>query len=62
VVDVALITGKETVEILDVAEPEPSGPGSVVVEIALCGICGTDIHAWQVGTSGPAPSVLWLLM
>lgn len=49
-VDVALITGKETVEILDVAEPEPSGPGSVVVEIALCGICGTDIHAWQAGS------------
>lgn len=44
----ALITGKETVELIEVPEPEP-GPDSVVVDIALCGICGTDIHAWQSG-------------
>lgn len=49
-VDVALITGKETVEIREVAEPEPTTPQSVVVEISLCGICGTDIHAWQAGS------------
>lgn len=49
-VDVALITGKETVEVLDFAQPEVA-PGGVVVEIALCGICGTDIHAWQSGSA-----------
>lgn len=49
-VDVALITGKETVEIQDFALPEPAAESGVVVEIALCGICGTDIHAWQSGS------------
>jgi L-iditol 2-dehydrogenase len=28
--------------------PEPSaGPGEVVVEVAYCGICGSDLHAYQ---------------
>jgi len=49
-VDVALITGRETVEILEFATPEPQGSDGVVVEISLCGICGTDIHAWQAGS------------
>lgn len=49
-VDVALITGKEQVEIRDFAPPEPEGEDGVVVEISLCGICGTDIHAWQSGS------------
>ena len=44
----ALITGKETVELVEVPEPEPVAEG-VVVDIQLCGICGTDIHAWQSG-------------
>jgi len=44
----ALITGKETVELVEVPDPEPALDG-VVVEIELCGICGTDIHAWQSG-------------
>jgi len=49
-VDVALITGKETVDIVDFAQPEPTKERGVVVDIALCGICGTDIHAWQAGS------------
>ena len=44
----ALITGKERVELVEFAEPDPF-PGGVVVEIDLCGICGTDIHAYQSG-------------
>ena len=44
----ALITGKETVEMVEVPDPEPMADG-VVVDIDLCGICGTDIHAWQSG-------------
>ncbi|HMF34095.1 MAG TPA: alcohol dehydrogenase catalytic domain-containing protein, partial [Candidatus Lokiarchaeia archaeon] len=28
--------------------PEPSaGPGEIVVEVAYCGICGSDLHAYQ---------------
>jgi len=44
----ALITGKETVEMVEFADPTPAAQG-VVVDIAFCGICGTDIHAFQSG-------------
>ena len=47
--EAALITGKETVELQEFATPEPTAERNVVVDIALCGICGTDIHAWQAG-------------
>lgn len=47
----ALITDQETVELLDFPEPVPE-PEQVVVDITYCGICGTDIHAFQ--TPGPA--------
>lgn len=49
-VDVALITGKELVEIREFSSPEPQDQHGVVVDISLCGICGTDIHAWQSGS------------
>lgn len=44
----ALITGASTVELRAFPEPRPADQG-VVVDIALCGICGTDIHAYQSG-------------
>lgn len=44
----ALVTGKGRVELLEFAEPRP-GEGQAVVRIALCGICGTDVHAYQSG-------------
>lgn len=44
----AVITGKSEVQIRDVPEPEPTADG-VVVDITYCGICGTDIHAYQSG-------------
>ena len=46
--EAALITGKETIEILEFPEPEP-GEGQAVVEIGLCGICGTDLEPWITG-------------
>jgi (R,R)-butanediol dehydrogenase / meso-butanediol dehydrogenase / diacetyl reductase len=47
-VHAALITGKGTVELREFPEPEPTD-GGVVVDIAYCGICGTDVHAYQSG-------------
>lgn len=44
----ALITGAETVELVEFPDPTPASTG-VVVDIAYCGICGTDIHAYQSG-------------
>ncbi len=47
----ALITGKETIEFVDFDEPSPESD-QIVVDITYCGICGTDIHAYQ--SEGPA--------
>jgi len=44
----ALITGKHTVELREFPDPSPA-PEGVVVDIAFCGICGTDVHAYQSG-------------
>jgi len=44
-----LVTGKGQLELVEFPDPEPS-PGKAVVEIAYCGICGTDLHAYQSGS------------
>lgn len=48
IVRAALITGAGTVELREFPEPAPA-PAGVVVDIAFCGICGTDVHAYQSG-------------
>jgi len=45
---VGLITGKQQLELVEMPDPEPA-PDKVVVDIAYCGICGTDLHAYQSG-------------
>ena len=44
----ALITGKQTVELREFPDPTPA-PLGIVVDISFCGICGTDVHAFQTG-------------
>ncbi len=46
--EAALVTGKNKLELVDMPTPEPS-TGKAVVDIAYCGICGTDLHAYQSG-------------
>ena len=41
-----LVTGRERFELVDVPEPEPQ-PGTAVAAVALCGICGTDVHGYS---------------
>lgn len=43
-----LVTGKGRVELKEFPEAQPA-PGKAVVQIAYCGICGTDVHAYQSG-------------
>lgn len=47
-IETALITGKNEVSLRSFDDPTPA-PNGVVVDIQLCGICGTDIHAYQSG-------------
>lgn len=44
----ALITGRSTVDLVEFPDPTPA-EGGVVVDIAFCGVCGTDVHAYQSG-------------
>ena len=43
-----LVTGRGELTLTEFPAPEPS-PGRAVVDIAYCGICGTDLHAFQSG-------------
>ncbi len=45
---VGLVTGRHSVELREMPDPVPT-PGRAVVRIAYCGICGTDVHAFQSG-------------
>ncbi|MBI4730178.1 MAG: alcohol dehydrogenase catalytic domain-containing protein [Acidobacteria bacterium] len=40
------------VEVREVDPPEP-GPGEVLVRVAFCGICGTDVLGYRVGLIAP---------
>ncbi|MXM65818.1 alcohol dehydrogenase catalytic domain-containing protein [Streptomyces sp. HUCO-GS316] len=42
----ALITEQGTIEMVTVNDPAP-GPREVVVAVAACGLCGTDLHIMQ---------------
>src|SRR3984957_1660370 len=39
----AVYVGDGRIEVDEVPRPEP-GPGEVLIEIAACGICGSDLH------------------
>lgn len=43
-----IVTGKESFELVDMGDPSPTD-GQVVVAIQRCGICGSDVHAYQQG-------------
>jgi len=45
---VGLVTGRHRIELREFPDPQPE-PGKAVVQIAYCGICGTDVHAYQSG-------------
>lgn len=41
----------------DLAEPEP-GPGEVLIDVAACGVCHTDLHVLKSEVAFPRPAVL----
>lgn len=51
----AVFYGKEDIRIAEVPAKEP-GPDDVMVRLAFCGICGTDLHIFQ-GAEGSAETI-----
>jgi len=47
---VLLLSQYKHLEITELPEPKP-GPGEVLVRVAACGICGSDVHGYD-GSSG----------
>src|SRR5215475_1044734 len=45
-----LLSKYRQLELSDVAVPEP-GPDEVLMRVAACGICGSDVHGYD-GSSG----------
>ncbi len=50
--------GEGNVEVRDVPRPELCGDNWVIVKVAACGICGTDIHVWQEKFQNWPPVIL----
>lgn len=44
----AVFSGPEQFDVAEVPDPQ-CGPADVVVEVALCGICGSDLHSYLEG-------------
>jgi len=44
----AVFVKKEKIEIQDIPQPE-IGPGEILLKVAYCGICGSDVHAYKSG-------------
>jgi (R,R)-butanediol dehydrogenase/meso-butanediol dehydrogenase/diacetyl reductase len=51
-VKAAVFRGIGQIEVTDVPQPEPR-PGEVVVRVAYCGICGSDLEALHTGMYEP---------
>ncbi len=45
-----LLSEYRHLEITDLPDPTP-GPGELLVKVAACGICGSDVHGYD-GSSG----------
>lgn len=48
----AVFRGIGQIEVTDVPTPEP-GPGEVLIRVAYCGICGSDLEAFLTGMYEP---------
>ncbi len=52
-----MLTGPETFEIRDVPSPVPA-PGEVLLDVAVCGVCASELEAWSGQDSTGAPRFL----
>ena len=43
-----VVTGPRSLGVETIPDPTP-GPGELVLRVGACGICGSDLHAHQLG-------------
>ncbi|MFW6334396.1 MAG: zinc-dependent alcohol dehydrogenase [Desulfosalsimonas sp.] len=43
------LTGPRKLELVEEQEPRPGGDNAVI-RVSACGICGSDLHYWEMGT------------
>ena len=48
----ARLHGPEDVRVEQVADPGPPGPGEVLLQVKVTGICGSDLHSYKDGRIG----------
>lgn len=41
--------GRDDIRVDDIASPGPPGPGEVLLDVLLCGVCGTDLDEFRHG-------------
>ena len=44
--------GRGDVRVEDVADPPSPGKGEVTIKVKFCGICGSDLHEYEIGPVG----------
>jgi L-iditol 2-dehydrogenase len=52
-----LLTRYKQLELADLPEPQP-GAGEVLVRVAACGICGSDVHGYDGSTGRRIPPIV----
>lgn len=52
-----LLTGPREFELVDLPVPDV-GPGDVLVEVASCGICGSDVHGYDLSSGRRIPPLV----
>jgi L-iditol 2-dehydrogenase len=52
-----LLSRYQHLEVVDLPEPAP-GPGEVLVRVAACGICGSDVHGYDGSTGRRIPPIV----
>jgi threonine dehydrogenase-like Zn-dependent dehydrogenase len=53
----AVLSNVKEITVQDRPKPEIN-PSEVLVEIQVCGICGTDVHAYQSGSLYPMGTIM----
>ena len=53
----AVFRNKQKIEIVEKSKPEPKA-GEVLLKVAYCGICGSDVHAFHHGSLIPPDTVM----